>query len=144
MKELKYSIIINAKAEKIWDVMWHKETYSKWNEAFSKDTYYETTEFKEGNKIHLLTKEGHGMFSVFHHINKPEKLIFKHLGEIENFKEVTPEKDQWEDAFETYQLVQHNGKTELNVSVYSEEKYIDMMNDMFPKALSKLKKLAEA
>ncbi len=46
--------------------------------------------------------------------------------------------------YENYTLTDVDGKTQLEVDLDSEEEYADMFDEMWPKALEKLKELAEA
>ena len=121
------------------------ENYTKWNSAFGTGNYYKTENFLQGNKIHLLTPSGDGMYSILEKIVKNELLVFRHLGELENFEEQPiDEKTQgWTNALESYELKSFGNETELTVQVETVEQYVDHMNKTFPLALQELKKIAE-
>ncbi|WP_233357739.1 hypothetical protein [Haloflavibacter putidus] len=40
------------------------ESCTKWNSVFGAGNYYKTENFAQGNKIHLLTPNGEGMYSI--------------------------------------------------------------------------------
>jgi uncharacterized protein YndB with AHSA1/START domain len=89
MNTLQFEIQINAAPTLVWKYLWELENYQSWTSVFCPGSYYETSEFKEGNRIRLLTPEGHGMFSVLEKIDVNKFLAFKHLGDIIDFKENT-------------------------------------------------------
>jgi hypothetical protein len=137
MKTLQFEIQINASPVIVWDCLWKLENYKLWTSVFCDGSYYETTDFKEGNRIHLITPEGHGMFSIIQKLEPNKFLSFKHLGEILDFKE--QENKSWENAIESYELIEKDKGTNLKVAVDTLEKYIPFMEETFPKALSALK-----
>lgn len=145
MQNLLFKISINAPAEKVWKSLWELENYTKWTSVFCQGSYYKTDSFEQGNKIHLIAPNGGGMYSIFEKIVKNELLVFKHLGELENFEEQPiDEKIQgWTNALESYQLKPLGNETELTVQVETVEEYVDHMNRTFPLALQELKKIAE-
>jgi uncharacterized protein YndB with AHSA1/START domain len=141
MKTLQFEIQIDASPVIVWDCLWKLENYKLWTSVFCDGSYYETTDFKEGNRIHLLTPEGHGMFSIIEKLEPNKFLSFRHLGDILDFKEL--ENKSWENALESYELTKNDKGTYLKVTVDTLEKYIPFMEQTFPKALSVLKNLSE-
>lgn len=144
MQRKSYSTTINAPRKKVWEVLWSDSTYRQWTSVFSEGSYAES-DWKEGSKIHFLTPEGHGMYSIIAKKTPEEYMSFKHVGEIKNGKEipVSEQNPGWENAFENYTLKEKNGKTELFVELDSVDEYLDFFNETFPKALQKVKELAE-
>ena len=73
-------------------------------------------------------------------------MSFKHMTEIKDFKElpITEESESWSGSEERYDLAENNGITTVKVTIDIVEKYADFFNDTFPKALQKLKKIAES
>ncbi len=145
MQNLRFKISINAPAEKVWKCLWELENYTKWNSVFGSGNYYKTDSFLQGNKIHLLTPGGDGMYSILEKIVENELLVFKHLGELQNFEEqpIDENTQEWTNALESYELKSLGKETELTVQVETVEQYVDHMNKTFPMALQDLKKLAE-
>lgn len=141
MKTLQFEIQINAKPKIVWNFLWEPENYKSWTSVFCPGSYYKTSEFKEGNRIQLLTPEGHGMYSILEKIDVNKFLAFKHLGDIIDFKE--QEIASWENAIESYELTENENGTLLKVSVDTIEKYIPFMEETFPKALLQLKSNTE-
>lgn len=144
MKDLEFSIIINASANKVWQVLWYDTTYRKWTSAFHEGSYA-VSDWKEGSRVHFLSPNGNGMYSMISECKENELMAFKHLGEIKNFEEqpANDETKEWSDAREIYSLKETNGITTLNVFMDSIDSFEDYMNKTFPVALSLVKELAE-
>jgi hypothetical protein len=145
MKTLSYQIQIKATPEKIWEKMWLPENYSIWTKAFCAGNYYKTASFTEGSAIHLLTPDGHGMYSVLETIIEHKYLAFKHIGDIINFEEIpiSQQSESWSGAMETYTLDQKDNEVLLTVKVDTTDSYVNSMNKLFPSALNDLKLICE-
>ncbi len=76
MKTLQFEIQIHASTEIVWNNLWELKNYISWTSVFCEGSYYETSEFKEGNSIHLLTPEGHGMYSIIEKLEQNKHLSF--------------------------------------------------------------------
>ncbi len=142
--KLEFKISINAPAEKVWQKLWDKESYKTWTNPFCEGSYYEG-EMQLGNRIHFLSPSGEGMYSDVAFLKENEIAIVKHIGAVKDDQEMPmdEETEKWTGCFEIYKLKEENGKTNLTVEVDSVEKYADYMNQTFPKALEKLKEIAE-
>ncbi len=144
MQREKFSITIAAPKEKVWKVLWDKDTYSKWTSVFSEGSYAES-DWDEGSRVRFLSPEGNGMFSIINKKRENEIMSFKHLGEVKDGKE-QPESaisQKWNGAMETYTLKEINGATDLTVEVDITKEFFEYFNSTFPKALLKVKELAE-
>ena len=145
MEKLKYQTEINASAEKVWDVLWNENTYSKWTYYFSPDSNM-VTDWQVGGKTYFTdSSKKNGMVSTIERIEKPKHLIFKHLGEIHNgVEDVDSEKIKaWNGSLEAYYLEENDGKTTLRVEVDSDENFKDMFDNGFRKGLEIIKELSE-
>lgn len=145
MQNLTFTIRINTSTEKVWKYLWELENYTKWNSVFGAGNYFKTESFIQGSKIHLLTPNGEGMYSILDKIVENEILVFKHLGELKNFEEqpIDSKTQGWTNALESYELKLLGNETELIVRVETVEQYVDHMNKTFPLALQELKKITE-
>ncbi|RAJ12949.1 SRPBCC family protein [Olleya aquimaris] len=143
MKTLNYSITINASKDNVWNTLFTDENYPKWVYVFAEGAYAKTN-WQEGSPVDFLTPNGDGMFSKIHQKIPNNLMVFNHLGFIKAGKKVYDEKSKaWENAKESYQLIEKHGKTELQVSMDTTEEYIDFFNETFPKALKIIKELSE-
>ena len=145
MKKLNFSIDIKAPKEKIWKVLWDDRTYREWTSAFMEGSYAES-DWKEGSKIHFLDPNGEGMYSTIAKKTENEFMSFKHIGSVKDGKEqpLDAETKKWSGATENYTLKDHNGTTTLTVELdTSGLEWENMLKEAFPKALDKVKELAE-
>jgi hypothetical protein len=143
MKTLKYKITIEASKEKLWNTLFTDENYPKWVGVFCEGSYAKT-DWKEGSTVEFLTPSQEGMFSKIDQKKPCQLMVFKHLGMIKDGKRVfDPDSKKWENALESYELIEKDGKMELLVSMDTTDEYIEYFNKTFPKALAKIKELAE-
>ncbi len=144
MKKLRYSISINSPREKVWDAMLGPETYRKWTEAFTEGSYYEGS-WQKGARIRFLSPSGEGMTSEIAENRKHEFVSIRHLGFVKGGVDdrESPEAKAATPAYENYSFKEKAGVTEVNVEMDSTEAYESMFNEMWPKALQKLKQICE-
>ncbi|WP_134092091.1 SRPBCC domain-containing protein [Olivibacter sp. XZL3] len=146
MKTMEFTKEIKAPAQKVWDVLWNENTYSKWTKAFNPngDSRMES-DWQVGGKTRFLDDKGNGMVSTIKTKNEPYDIVFEHLGEVMDGKEdTTSEKVQtWAGSLEEYHLVESNGVTTLSASVQVDEEWADMMSNGFIEGLEIVRKLAE-
>ncbi len=143
MERQKFNIMINAKPEKVWKILWDDATYRQWTKVFSEGSHAES-DWKEGSEILFLDGKGSGMFSIIEKLVPNEFMSFKHLGIInEGEKDLKSESKSWNGAIENYTLKAINNQTELIVELDIEHEYKELFEDTFPKSLQKVKELAE-
>lgn len=145
MKKLNFSTHINAPKNRVWNTLWDDATYRQWTAAFHEGSYAES-DWQEGSKILFLGPGGSGMTSRIARLIPHEFMSFEHLGEVtggvEDFDSAAAK--GWAGALENYTLRENEGGTELSVEVDVGDSFADMFLGMFPKALQKVKELAEA
>lgn len=145
MEKINFSTDINASREKVWEMLWNLDAYRAWTSAFTEGSYAKTDNWKEGSKVLFLDPKGSGMVSMVA-ANKPnEYMSFKHLGEVKDGVEDTTSDSvkAWAGATENYTLKGDNGTTTLSVDMDITDEYKEMFEKMWPKALEKVKALAE-
>lgn len=149
MKKLHFSIVISAPKERVWHAMLDAKPYHEWTTAFNPGSYYKG-DWSKGSKILFLgpNPDGSGEGGMVSRIaeNKPyEYISIEHLGLVKDGVEDTTsdEAKKWLPAFENYTFKEVNGGTELLVDMDTSDEYEGMFNDMWSKALKKLKELAE-
>ncbi|PTT71598.1 MULTISPECIES: SRPBCC family protein [unclassified Chryseobacterium] len=147
METLSYEIIINAPKEKVWDVLWNENTYSEWTKFFNpKSASFMKSDWKVNGKTYFTNAEGAGMVSTIDSLEKPDQIVFKHLGmrdEAGNEDTESMEVKQWSGCFEKYFLIDFDGKTKLHAEVQTEKDWEEHMNTGFTKGLQIVKELAE-
>jgi uncharacterized protein YndB with AHSA1/START domain len=144
MKTLEFSTTINQTAEKVWFTLWDDVNYKNWTAVFHEGSYA-VSDWKEGSKVHFLGPSGGGMYAVIEKAIPNVQMSFKHLGVVKDFEEqpLDDESKQWTGAKEEYFLEENNGITTLKVLLQSTDNFLSYFEDIFPKALQKLKELAE-
>lgn len=89
--------------------------------------------------------KGSGMVSRIDDLVPNEFMSFQHLGEVKDgVEDTTSERvQQWGCGRENYTLKDMNGKTELIVNLDMVEEFKDYFANTFPRALAKVKEIAE-
>lgn len=145
--KLKFSIVINAPIKKVWDTMLNEDTYKQWTEAFGPGSHYNGN-WDKGSKILFLAPGERGEMGMVSRIkeNRPFKFLsIEHLGIVQDGIEDTTSEavKNWAGALENYTFKESDRKTELLIDLDTSEEYKNMFKDIWPKALQKLKELAE-
>lgn len=151
MKKLQFTIIINARSNQVFDFMLgisNKSTYEQWTALFNPTSTYEGC-WNKGSKMLLVGTdekgEKGGMVSEIVE-NIPNQFVsIRHYGLVKNNVEITegPEVEKWANGFENYTFIENNGITEVIVDLDITEDFLDYMNEIYPKALDKLKEICE-
>lgn len=141
MAAIQFETTINAPREKVWRALWEDAAYREWTSVFAEGSYAES-DWQEGSRILFLDGKGSGMYSRIDKIKPNEYMLFRHLGAVKNGEE-QPADESWKDAFEDYTLQSDNGNTRLTVNLGGTGEMEAYFKDIFPKALEKIKSIAE-
>ena len=149
MEKLNYSILINAPKEKVWHTMLDKEPYKEWTSVFNPSGSYYEGEWRTGSQIRFIgpEKDGtvSGIISEVAELRPFEFSSLKHLKEL--IKGVEKPFAEGSEMYENYTFTDKGDGTEvlaeLSTSGNFPPEYSTMFNDMWPKALLKLKEIAE-
>lgn len=146
MENLVFDTVINASKEKIWDVLWSPQTYGEWTKFFSPGSQMKT-DWEIGGKTYFVNAEGEGMVSTIDSMEKPDQIVFKHLGMVDKEgNEDTQSKEvmEWNGAFEKYFLIGlEDGTVKLQAEVQIDSQWKDDMVNGFTQGLEVIKKLSE-
>jgi uncharacterized protein YndB with AHSA1/START domain len=147
MKRLVFSIDINAPKEKVWHTMLDDSTYRIWTAEFAAGSHY-VGDWTEGSRILFLgpgDKSETGMVSRIKVSRPYEYVSIEHLGVVEDGKEDTSSEavKDWAGAHENYTFRSRDGATELQVEMDTSDAYKEMFETTWPRALQRLKELAE-
>ncbi|MDQ8004933.1 MAG: SRPBCC domain-containing protein [Pedobacter sp.] len=144
MERIYFKIEINASKEKIWDILLGETTYPQWTAVFAEGSRA-ITDWQPGSKVFFVNAEGDGMASkIAEHIPN-EYISIKHLGFYKNGVEdyESEEAKKWGDIYENYKISHLDGKSMLSVEMDITKEYKDYFEEKWPKALEKVKELAE-
>lgn len=151
MINIHFKITINAPANLVFDKMLgltDKASYEQWTAAFNPTSSYEGN-WEQGQKMLFVgvdeDGEKGGMISriVAH---EPNRFIsIQHYGILKGDVELTEgeEVEEWAGGLENYTFEETNGTTIVRVDLDTAEDFLDYMNETYPLALAKLKKLCE-
>lgn len=142
MKKVRFSVEINAPREKVWDTLWQDETFREWAGIIDPGTYM-VGELKEGNEVqYISTENGYGVTSLVEKLVPNEFLLLRHQADTKETGEQEREK-QWTGGQESYSLAEKDGTTTLTVIFDVPPELEAYFMDAYPKALNKVKDLAE-
>ncbi|NMM47921.1 SRPBCC family protein [Marinigracilibium pacificum] len=151
MKRIQFTQSINAPVDKVYDYMLgisDKSTYEEWTSLFNPTSTYEGT-WDKGNKILFVgvddKGERGGMVSRIAE-NIPNQFVsIQHYGMLKGDTEITegPDIEKWANSFENYTFEENNSTTIVTIELDTVEDFIDYMNQLYPKALIKLKEICE-
>eukprot|EP01012_Entosiphon_sulcatum_P066171 TRINITY_DN95277_c0_g1_i1.p3 TRINITY_DN95277_c0_g1~~TRINITY_DN95277_c0_g1_i1.p3 ORF type:complete len:146 (+),score=25.87 TRINITY_DN95277_c0_g1_i1:80-517(+) len=139
MEKIEFKTSINATAEKVWDVLFGVKTYPQWTAVFAEGSQVET-DWQKGSKALFHDGTGNGMVALINDNIPNRYMSIKHIGEIKNGKE---ELHNWGESLENYTLNEKADKTELLIDMDITEEWLDYFEKTWPKALDKVKEIAE-
>ncbi|MEO6000271.1 MAG: SRPBCC domain-containing protein [Chitinophagaceae bacterium] len=144
MKQEEFKISIDAPPQKVWELLWGAESYPLWTSVFSPGSRAET-DWKKGSKVLFLNVNNEGMVSTVAENIPNEYMSFEHVGTVKDGIEDldSPQTKEWAGAKENYTLKPVDDKTELVVDMDMTDEYKDYFMEAWPKALDKVKELAE-
>lgn len=150
MEKITFSTIINASREKVWHVMLDDVTYQQWTKPFNEGSRY-VGKWETGSEMRFIGvdekgKGSGGMYSKIKEARPYEFVSIEHLGIITETGEIdttSEEVKKWTPAFENYSFSNKEEGTEVWVELDISDEWKDMFNDMWPRALAKLKEVAE-
>ena len=141
MKQLHYEIDIKAPRMKVWNVLWDDKTYRDWTSAFAEGSYA-ISDWNEGSTVQFIDPTSNsGMSAIIEKKTPGEYMCFKHVAEILDGKEKPY--PQGAHGREKYTLRDEGGGMRLLVDLDAPDEYQTMFDNMFPKALRRVRELAE-
>ena len=148
MQRLHFSIVIDAPKQTVWHTMLDDQPYRDWSGAFMPGSHY-VGSWEKGRKIKFLGPDENGKLSgMTSEIaeNRPYEFVsIHHLGIVSDGVEDThsDKASEWV-GYENYTFQDQDGTTTVLVDVDTADEFVEMMNDLWPKALGRLKELAES
>ena len=141
MKELQFTIEINAPKEKVWDTMWQDEVFRQWAGLIDPGTYM-VGDLAVGNEVQFISGNGYGVTSLVEKLSDGEYLLLRHSADTQDVGERERDK-QWTGGKEEYTLTETDGITTLTIAFDVPPELEEIMNTSYPKAMGKLKELTE-
>jgi uncharacterized protein YndB with AHSA1/START domain len=147
-RPLRFEIMIAAPPQRVYDLMLAPDSYRAWTSEFNPTSTYEGS-WAEGSMIRFLgcDAEGRigGMVSRIRRNIPATEISIEHLGLIKDGVDMMdgPEVAGWSGAIEHYAFHASDGGTRLVVSLEAHADFVDYFEDTWPKALTRLKAIAE-
>lgn len=142
MIELQFEIGINTTKETVWSAIFDDTSFRDWANIIDEGTYM-VGEMKEGNEIQFISSvNGYGVTSLVSKLIPYEYVLYKHASDTQMSGATTRDK-QWTGGSESYTLIEKEGQTFLTIKSEVPEELVDMFNDRLPRAIQRIKELAE-
>jgi uncharacterized protein YndB with AHSA1/START domain len=149
MEKLQFKIDIKADVDKVFNTMLGQDTFKQWTAVFNPSSSLEG-DWRKGSKMRFIgvNKKGkkEGLVGEVKE-NIPNKFVsVQYIGLLDGENEITagPEVDGWVGSYENYAFDKKDGTTTVTVDLDVTYEFIDYFNKTYPKALDKLKEIAEA
>lgn len=142
MRELQFSIEINATKDKVWDTLWQDETFRQWASIIDPGTYM-VGELREGKEVQYISAEnGYGVTSLVEKLVPGEFLLLRHSADTQEVGNQEREKE-WTGGVESYTLTEKDDITTLTVAFDVPPELEEYFKKTYPKALDRIKELSE-
>lgn len=140
---MQFSTKINASKEKVWNTLWDDKTFRDWSNIIDEGTYM-TGELEAGKEVKFISSvSGYGVTSLVEKVIKNEFVLLKEIADTKEHG--TQERDkEWTGGTESYSLEENDGITTLLVEIDVPPGQEDTFKDRLPKALERIKALAES
>lgn len=141
-KKMKFSIEIKASKEKVWNTLWEDKTFRDWANIIDEGTYM-VGDMKEGAEVQYISgSSGYGVTSFIEKCISNEFVLLKHMADTKENGKQEREKE-WTGGQESYSLTERDGTTTLTVELDAPPEQVATFEDRLPKALRRIKELAE-
>ncbi len=148
MKKIHFEILIRAEPEKVWNAVTGDAEYREWAAEFDPHSRFEGG-WEQGDGIRFIGMndkgEIEGMAAEIAESRKPAFISIRHLGYVHGDSTDTTSEAvrKWAPAYENYTLTKIDGWTKFEVDADTEERFVELFGTMWPKALQRLKEVAE-
>jgi hypothetical protein len=142
VKKIQFSMEINASKERVWATLWGDVSFRDWASMIDEGTYMKGV-MNEGNEIQFISSiNGYGVTSMIEKLNPNEFVLFRHGADTKENGQQEREKE-WTGGTESYSLTEKNGVTTLIVKTDVPQEQEETFNIRLPRALERIKTLAE-
>lgn len=141
MKKMQFSIKIHAPKARVWDTLWQDKTFRDWAGIIDPGTHM-IGNLTEGNKVQYISGNGYGVTSLVEKITPGEFLLLRHSADTQEEGKRERAKE-WTGGTESYALTEKDGTTTLTTTFDVPPELEDYFKVHYPKALERVKVLAE-
>lgn len=145
MNDLRFDIDIAAPVARVWDCMFDPIAYRDWTRAFCEGSYYEGS-WAQGGRLRFLDPDSNGMEAIVEENRLHERLSLRMVGSLTEGRPTPNSPPDQEPIYERYEFsAAPGGGTHLAIRVQGwGDDLTGMWQDLWPKALQRLKALAES
>lgn len=142
MREMKFSIQIQATKGTVWNILWSDVSFRDWANIIDAGMYMDGR-LEEGNQVQFISAaNGYGVTSLVEKLRPEEFVAFRQMNDTQEAGKKDREK-QWTGSRETYTLLESEGMTTLTLTSDIPLELEEMMAERLPKALERIKVLSE-
>ncbi|QKS70486.1 SRPBCC domain-containing protein [Paenalkalicoccus suaedae] len=142
MKTIVFSIHISASKERVWRVLWDDESFRDWGDLIDEGMYMRGA-LVEGSTVEFMSSvNGYGVTSLVKTLRPNDYVLFSHAADTQESGQLTRE-DEWTGGQESYSLKEQDGMTHLEIQTDIPEEKEETFEVRLPKALERIKYLAE-
>lgn len=142
MKMMQFQIEITVPKAKVWSTLWEDKTFRDWANIIDEGMYIKGV-MNEGEMIEFISSvNGYGVTSFIEKLIPNEYVLFFHNADTKEIGTQLRE-DEWTGGTESYYLDEKDGITTLVVKMEVPLELEAIFNDRLPKALQRIKALAE-
>ena len=139
---MQFSIEIEAPSEKVWQTLWEDKTFRDLGNIIDEGLYM-VGEMAEGSEVQFISSvSGFGVTSVIEKLIPHEYIAFKQVADTMDSGKQERDKE-WTGGTESYELIEKNNITNLTVKIDVPPGQEETFKVRFPKALERVKILAE-
>ena len=148
IERLMFSRTIDAPPETVFNVVVNDDQFRDWTSVFAEGSHFKGN-WEQGSTMEFLSDDGkgglQGMMSLVREISPGKSIKLVHVGLIQDGKKITegPEVEQIKGAQENYSFNPSGNGTRLSVISDALPEMKIQLLDAWPKALDKIKSLAE-
>lgn len=141
MNRRAFTVDIEADKPTIWKALWDEESYRDWTRVFFEGSHLVADNLEVGIHVHSLGPDNSGIYSLIDEHIPNELIRFKHIGKVENGKELplNDETKKWTGATEIYKIIEGEKANTLVVEIDIMDEHLEAMTNTFSKALEKVK-----
>ena len=143
MTKVEFSTIIDVSPKKVWDTMFHPESFKKWAGMAWPGCYYEGS-WKAGEHLTFLLPGSWGSKALII-VNRPyEYVLLRHttiVNEDGTLDKTSKMAKFWIGTTLGYSFRKKNGSTQVTVEITMNPEWVEMFSVGWNKALGELKKI---
>lgn len=143
MHQEEFSIEIHAPKERVWETLWNDVTFRDWANLIDEGMYMKG-ELIEGEEVQFISGiNGYGVTSVVEKLEPYSFVLLRMLVDTKESGEALRE-EEWTGGSESYALNEEGEVTTLTLTTDVPPTQEVTMRERLPKALARVKELAEA